>query len=1444
MKLIPFIIIGLICQSALAADYYVAPPASGGSDSNAGTLASPFATIQRAATLATAGDTVFIRAGTYRETITPTHSGTVAARITYQNYLNEVVTISGADIISSGSWSLDSGNIYQAPLAGNFFTSSFNQATQVFVDGRMVTLAKWPNVTTKTNAYPSGIAPPVDISHPAKSVTTAFVSKTRNNSANLTTGVVTDTALPQRPAGFYNGAEIYFQPNNGGWSWIFSGAVTNVPANGNQITFTSRSDSGKDFGQTVYDPASRYYLFNKKEFLDTPGEWWHDRANGQLYLWMPASASPASSSSVVEVKKRDFAFNLTNRSHITIQGIRLFASSITTDTGSGGSALGHDSSGNIIYPWRGAGYLAPSTGIVIDGIHAQYLNHFTDISGHFFLQWGTCTGIVLSGTGHTIRNSTIEKTAGNGVQLLGKDHIVFNNTLLDTAYAGTDAAAVNTVSAGTGTDHEIAYNTIRRTGRSGITPRSHANSNAAGGQFKARYHHNDIAYFGLQDWDVGGFYTAVGDAQFVRIDHNLVSEGRGFISAGVYLDYTKNYIVHNNVVWNVEWGIKIHGHSGNENNTLVYNNTSSVRNLSSTPFGPFAIGNSSGTNVGTVLLNNLLTVVTPPTANGYQAIGSGASAFSSAEIASNLAWNGVANSATDPRWVNAATTLDATGVNYALQGGSAAINAGTPVGAYTRNGVTVPPFPDYTNGAPDAGAYEFGVAPWIAGADTTRCVEPIPSPWPGYSVTPVTVTLRTLTPDATIRYTTDGSTPTATTGTVYTGPFVLSAATTLRSLATTPGLSDSPVAIHYYDIFVPPALGTPLAFTGTTAAGPVVNLGWTDNASAETSYRVERRLGISGAWTQIASLPANSTSYADSTANPATEYSYRVFAANGGGNGASSVEALLITPGTFTQPGTLNSAQTANTSVVVPVQIRNVASTAQTFMLPPVTGSYTGITSTQPGGPSFAPWTDISGTGTTIPEFTPTSGNNRDDLLSSTLNIGFPFRFYGTSFSQLKVCTNGFLTFDTASSDTAWGNSRLPSTDNAPRNLIAFYWDDLIFTHAKSSRAYSRSFDSTGGANPDTFVIQFSNVVTFNDQNGPVITLQVILKKDGTIRCNYLSVPASNPRYTIGLNNADGTQGLQLAFNQNLVTSSSAIQIGTGFGITASPASLLVAAGSTGTAQLTVISTGLPLGVNSASLTITSDLPRQPAFSLPVNLTVLAINPAAPATPSGFASTPGTSSVLLTWDDVAAATSFKLERSPDGTSGWSQIAWLGQGTTSYLDAGPAVETSYYRLRATNSGGDSAYTSTVPISLSGLATFRAAYGLASDGTEDLATPASDSVSNLLKFAFNMMGGEPGQAAALTTPNASRLDPAGTAGLPFSGIESGTGNLQLTYIRRKASSNPGITYTVEFSDSLEDWAPNDSATESASLIENTFERITVTDSTRSSSKRFVRVRVTAN
>ena len=83
-----------------ASAFYVDRDSLGGAcdDANPGTLAEPWCTIAEANGRLNAGDTVYIRAGTYvDETIAPANSGTSdTARITYVNYADEAVTLEGS----------------------------------------------------------------------------------------------------------------------------------------------------------------------------------------------------------------------------------------------------------------------------------------------------------------------------------------------------------------------------------------------------------------------------------------------------------------------------------------------------------------------------------------------------------------------------------------------------------------------------------------------------------------------------------------------------------------------------------------------------------------------------------------------------------------------------------------------------------------------------------------------------------------------------------------------------------------------------------------------------------------------------------------------------------------------------------------------------------------------------------------------------------------------------------------------------------------------------------------------------------------------------------------------------------------------------------------------------------------------------------------------------
>jgi hypothetical protein len=100
-----------------------------GYDTWAGSLMRPFRTIQRAADLAVAGDTITVHEGTYREYVNPKNGGfSDKERITYEAAPGEKVIITGGEIISD--WRKVEGSVYKAVIANSFF-GKFNPYKEI-----------------------------------------------------------------------------------------------------------------------------------------------------------------------------------------------------------------------------------------------------------------------------------------------------------------------------------------------------------------------------------------------------------------------------------------------------------------------------------------------------------------------------------------------------------------------------------------------------------------------------------------------------------------------------------------------------------------------------------------------------------------------------------------------------------------------------------------------------------------------------------------------------------------------------------------------------------------------------------------------------------------------------------------------------------------------------------------------------------------------------------------------------------------------------------------------------------------------------------------------------------------------------------------------------------------------------------------------------------------
>jgi len=96
----------------------------------------------------------------------------------------------------------------------------------------------------------------------------------------------------------------------------------------------------------------------------------------------------------------------------------------------------------------------------------------------------------------------------------------------------------------------------------------------------------------------------------------------------------------------------------------------------------------------------------------------------------------------------------------------------------------------------------------------------------------------------------------------------------------------------------PPA--DPANLTASAVSGSQINLAWTDGSTNELGFKIERCTGASCSdFAQVATVPANFTSYSDTGLASSTSYSYRVRATNGIGDSAYTNVASATT---FTPP--------------------------------------------------------------------------------------------------------------------------------------------------------------------------------------------------------------------------------------------------------------------------------------------------------------------------------------------------------------------------------------------------------------------------------------------------------------------------------------------------------------------------------------------------------------
>ncbi len=155
-------------------------------------------------------------------------------------------------------------------------------------------------------------------------------------------------------------------------------------------------------------------------------------------------------------------------------------------------------------------------------------------------------------------------------------------------------------------------------------------------------------------------------------------------------------------------------------------------------------------------------------------------------------------------------------------------------------------------------------------------------------------------------------------------------------------------------------------------------------------------------------------------------------------------------------------------------------------------------------------WVDISAVGTEL---------DFGDDESASVTLPFSFAFYGEAHDTVNISANGYLTFD--DNGTEYNNNGITESYNLS-NFIAPFWDDLNPGH--NGTVYHH-YDPLG----DRLIVQYQDVARYEVEGS--LTFQTILNSDGSIVYQYNDLNGRVDSATVGLENADGSRGLQIVYN-------------------------------------------------------------------------------------------------------------------------------------------------------------------------------------------------------------------------------------------------------------------------------------------------------------------------
>jgi hypothetical protein len=461
-----------------------------------------------------------------------------------------------------------------------------------------------------------------------------------------------------KPLNFWKGGFLLGVSGANAWWTSLRGRI--VSSSGNEVQCEDISFKWEKITGS-FGGVGKAFIIGAFNAMDSGTEWiWQDE---ELFYYIQNGEQ--INNLIVEARTRVTAFDLSDKSNIKLEGLHIKAA-------------------NIIMP--------SATNCTITNCTLKYSGTFSNYYLDSFTQreaWGdyenSGAAISVGGNNNTIKDSYIGHTWTTGVSLYGNFNTLQNCIVEEADWMGERMSLVSNL----GDDNQILNNTLRRAGRDGIEMGHHENGIRYARRATVKNNLvNDVAYFSP---DSGYLYVnhtrGWNELANSEIAYNIMDgyhsptyfSGHG----GIYLDNgSSGYTIHHNVIMNSETGIHINDikRIHRPNNVFTYNNTGinvkKVVNLNQVPHP-----DRDPTHTQVVAINNI---------GNHEN-----TKFTATEERNNSK-------------VSSSEFVDLDNNDFQLKSGSSAIDAGEEIVGITDGHMGV---------APDLGAFEFGVAPWEAGAD-------------------------------------------------------------------------------------------------------------------------------------------------------------------------------------------------------------------------------------------------------------------------------------------------------------------------------------------------------------------------------------------------------------------------------------------------------------------------------------------------------------------------------------------------------------------------------------------------------------------------------------------------------------------------------------------------------------------------------------------------------